>query len=144
MESKINQWGNQKSKLSKDRARENGRVMMNKLLCCRSWRKAISNGKRNIRRAIRSLKMCDRKECRGKFKRHYYSISLIFMHNNYLFFLFSMGFSSWDASYDGGGDFWRRQCAKAEIFLSFIIFHISKNSFSSTQKAIRKRVVGDG
>jgi hypothetical protein len=43
---------------------------------------------------IRSTEMCDRKECRGEFKRHYYSIFLIFMHNNYLFFLFSMSFSS--------------------------------------------------
>lgn len=90
---------------------------------------------------LEDKKVCDRKECprsergeKGKFRHHYYSISLIFMHNKYLLFLFPMDFSV------DGDEFRRRQCAI--VASSFIIFHIKprwtdddpKEYFSSHSK----------
>lgn len=88
--------------------------------------------KKHFKRQIRN----DRKECpheRGKFRHHYYSISLIFMHNNYLFLLFRMDFSF-------GGDFLvTGKCFRRRLAAVPLISLASRDQkfFASTQKPIK-------
>lgn len=100
---------------------------LNKCVECVVWRARVESQfemEKNHSRDKKCLTIEKNVNERGKFRHHYYSISFIFMHNNYLFLMFSTYFISISP-------FW--SCRP-------VIYNISRQmteSTSTTQKAIK-------